>query len=66
MTQKRRDGGVLLRLALIVVYYLVVTPIALVRRAMGGNHLRYKTGELGYWQRRPARSNTAAAMEGPS
>jgi hypothetical protein len=56
-------GRVLLWLVLVVVYYVVVTPVALIRRAFGGNHLEYKSGGLGYWQQRPARLNSAAAME---
>jgi hypothetical protein len=42
-------GRVLGRIALVFIYFVVVTPIALVRRLVAGNPLRHEAGELGYW-----------------
>ncbi|HKW47278.1 MAG TPA: SxtJ family membrane protein [Gemmatimonadaceae bacterium] len=32
-----------------VLYFVVVTPIALLRRALGGNGLVHRSGQVGYW-----------------
>jgi hypothetical protein len=59
-------GRVLGALALAIFYLVVVTPIAVVRRALGGNPLHHRVGDLGYWQRRDPKSNDASAMRDPS
>lgn len=41
---------VLGRLVLIVFFYLVLTPIALIRRLVGGNPMVHPAGSAGYWQ----------------
>ena len=57
---------VLSRLALTLLYFVVVTPIGVVRRLLGGNPLVHRPGDKGYWQRRSPASNEADAMRGPS
>jgi hypothetical protein len=32
-----------------VLYFVVVTPIAFLRRTLGGNGLVHRSGQLGYW-----------------
>jgi hypothetical protein len=59
-------GRILSRLALIVVYYVIVTPLAILRRMAGGDPMRHKVGDMGYWQRREPATNTAREMERPS
>ena len=48
-----------LRLLLAVAYFVVVTPIALVRRALLGNPLRHPLGSKGYWIEHRARERDA-------
>ncbi|MEP6990315.1 MAG: hypothetical protein ABJA80_05230 [bacterium] len=54
------------RIALALLYFIVVTPIGVVRRLLGGNPMIHRTGDMGYWQRRSPASNEADAMRGPS
>ncbi len=43
-----------------LVYFLILTPVAIVRRVFGGNPLRHRLVEGGYWVRRsPAESERA-------
>lgn len=44
-------GRVLGRIVLTVLYFLVVTPLALIRRGLWGDPLRHAVGDLGYWLR---------------
>ena len=37
------------RLALLALFYVVLTPVALVRRAVAGDPLRHPLGQRGYW-----------------
>jgi hypothetical protein len=37
------------RLLLLVFFYVVVTPVALVRRVIGGDPMRHPLGDRGYW-----------------
>jgi hypothetical protein len=45
-----------------VVYYLVLTPTALLRRAFGGNPMRAKEQAGGFWHNHPRRSGEPGAM----
>ncbi len=47
-------------IVLTLVYFLVLTPVAIVRRIFGGNPLRHPLTKGGYWVRRsPAESERA-------
>ena len=44
-----------------VLYFLVLTPIAVIRRAIGGNPLVHRAGPLGFWSDR--RELTRGSMD---
>jgi hypothetical protein len=52
---------VLSRLLLIVVYFVIITPLALIRRVFG-NPMQHPVGDMGFWVKRDPASNEAAAM----
>ncbi len=54
------------RLLLLALFYLILTPIALIRRAVAGNPMRHRRGERGYWTPVKAPSPDAADMRRPS
>lgn len=37
------------RLALTLGYFVIVTPVALLRRLFAGDPLRHEVGDMGYW-----------------
>lgn len=58
-------GRIVGRLLLTLVFFLFLTPIALIRRALGGNPLRHAPGKLGYWQPRTSTRGRAHDMRRP-
>lgn len=46
-----------------VMYFLVITPSGVVRRALGGNPLAHTDGAAGFWKERPAGGRQSKSME---
>jgi hypothetical protein len=46
-----------------VMYFVVLTPVGLLRRAFGGNSLRHAESASGFWKERPAGARRSASME---
>ena len=44
-------------------YFVVITPSALMRRAFGGNPLEHTDGAAGFWKRRPSGGRQSKSME---
>jgi len=59
-------GRVIGRFVLAVFYYVVFTPIALVRRAVAGNPMRHRVGDMGYWLPHHPADSSPEDMKTPS
>jgi hypothetical protein len=46
-----------------VIYFVVVTPTALLRRSLGGNPLVHSARQSGFWHERPAHARRSNSME---
>jgi hypothetical protein len=46
-----------------IIYYMVLTPTAYLRRGLGRNPLVHALGPTGFWQERPANARRSASME---
>jgi hypothetical protein len=46
-----------------VMYFVVITPSAIARRAFGGNPLVHAPAPIGFWKPRPAGSRRSKSME---
>jgi Saxitoxin biosynthesis operon protein SxtJ len=46
-----------------VLYLLVLTPVGVLRRTLGGNPLVHRRQGAGYWQARPAGARKSASLE---
>lgn len=46
-----------------IMYLVVLTPIGLIRRALGGNALEHPAREGSYWQPRPEGKRRSASLE---
>jgi hypothetical protein len=46
-----------------IIYYMVLTPTAYLRRGLGRNPLVHAPGPTGFWQARPANARRSASME---
>jgi hypothetical protein len=46
-----------------IMYLLVLTPIGLIRRNLGGNPLAHGLEHGGYWKSRPAGKRQSASLE---
>lgn len=44
-------------------YFVVLTPVGIVRRALGGNPLVHRRQGPGYWQARPEGARRSASLE---
>ena len=42
--------ALLAKLILAIFYYVVLTPVAVVRRLVGGNPMHHQLGDKGYWR----------------
>ena len=58
--------GVVGRMVLAAAYFIVVTPVAVIRRVVGGNPMRHQLGEKGYWAPTRSRGADTEAMRRPS
>ncbi|HZS11797.1 MAG TPA: SxtJ family membrane protein [Nitrospirales bacterium] len=56
-------GAINSRILLMIVFTLIVTPIALLLRVMGRQPMRWHEQRDSYWRRRTAAEFTAARME---
>jgi hypothetical protein len=54
------------RLLLLTLFYLILTPIALIRRAVAGDPLRHPLGKRGYWAAARAARPDGGDMRRPS
>lgn len=46
-----------------IMYLLVLTPVGIIRRALGGNPLEHRGDGTSYWQRRPEGARRSASLE---
>jgi hypothetical protein len=49
--------------AMALIYFLVITPMGLLRKAIGGDPLRHGEHEGTFWKSRPGRARGATSME---
>jgi saxitoxin biosynthesis operon SxtJ-like protein len=49
--------------AMALVYFLAITPVGLVRKAMGHDPLRHAADQGTFWKSRPARAGGASSMQ---
>ena len=46
-----------------VMYFVVLTPVGLLRRALAANPVEHQEGTAGFWKQRPAGSRRSASLE---
>jgi hypothetical protein len=46
-----------------IMYYVVITPMALLRRGLGRNPIVHRAASNGFWQQRPEHARRSASME---
>ena len=46
-----------------VIYFVVLTPVGVMRRTIGGNPLSHAERERSFWKTRPANARRSASME---
>lgn len=56
-------GRVTNPIILAVIYLLVITPIGVVRRVVGGNPLSHQATANGFWKERPADRRRSASLK---